>query len=246
MGKLILVGAGPGDPELITIKGLNALRKADVILYDALIDQKLLDNASNNCKKIFVGKRGYQKSLSQMEINEMCVYYCKSNNNVIRLKGGDPFVFGRGYEEVEYAALFGIKSEVIPGLSSITSLSTLQGVPLTRRNITSGFTVVTAVNKDGELTTALIEATKSALTLVILMGLKQLAKICELFRTQDKQERPIMIIQNGSLPNEQVVNGTIRTIEQRVEEDNIKPPAVIIIGDVVSLKQNEQEMLYAQ
>ncbi len=244
MGKLILVGAGPGDPELITIKGLNALKKADVILYDALIEKKLLDNAAERCKKFFVGKRGYQKSLSQNEINEMCVEYCKSNSNVVRLKGGDPFVFGRGHEEVEYAALFGIESEVIPGLSSITSLSTLQGVPLTRRNIVSGFTVVSAVNKDGELAPEIKDATKSNLTLIILMGLKQLGRICELYKSQDKFDLPVMIIQNGSLPDEKCVSGTINTIEQEVADNNINPPAVIIIGDVVSVKKKEQGVIY--
>lgn len=245
MGKLILVGAGPGDPELITIKGMNAIKNADVILYDALIDERLLENAPEKCKKIFVGKRGYHKSLSQVKINEMCVEYSKSYNNVIRLKGGDPFIFGRGHEEVEYATLFGIESDVIPGLSSITSLSTLQGVPLTRRNITAGFTVVTAVNKDGKLTTELKNAVKSDLTLVILMGLKQLDKICEMYKNQDKVNIPIMIIQNGSLPDEQCVTGEIHSIEKEVKEKNVLPPAIIVVGDVVSYKNKKQELNHA-
>jgi uroporphyrin-III C-methyltransferase len=242
MGKLVLVGAGPGDPELITIRGLKAIKQANVILYDALIDERLLENAPENCEKIFVGKRGYQQSLSQMKINEMCVEYCKSNNHVIRLKGGDPFIFGRGHEEVEYAALFGIESEVIPGLSSITSLSTLHGVPLTRRNITSGFTVVTAVNKDGDLTDELIDAVKKDLTLVILMGLKKLNKICDLYKVRNKEKLPVMIIQNGSLPNEKCVVGTIETIEVSVVDKNINSPAIIIIGEVVGVKQKELEV----
>jgi len=246
MGILVLVGAGPGDPDLITLKGLNAIKKADVILYDALIDKRLLEYAAEKCEKIFVGKRGYQKSLSQERINEMCVEYCKSNNYVVRLKGGDPFVFGRGHEEVEYAALFGIESKVIPGLSSITSLSTLQGVPLTRRNITSGFTVVTAVNKDVDLTDELINGIKSDLTLVVLMGLKKLGRICDLYKVRNKMELPVMIIQNGSLPNEKCVTGTIETIEQKVIDKNVSSPAIMIIGKVVGVKQTEREVLNGQ
>lgn len=180
-----------------------------------------------------------------MRINELCVDYCKSNNYVVRLKGGDPFIFGRGHEEVEYAALFGIASEVIPGLSSITSLSTLQGVPLTRRNVSSGFTVITAVNKDGDLTDELIDAVKRDLTLVILMGLKQLGKICDLYKVCNKTDLPVMIIQNGSLPDEKCVRGTVQTIEQQVIENNVNPPAIIITGEVVGLKQNKQEVVNA-
>ena len=172
------------------------------------------------------------------------VEYCNSNNNVIRLKGGDPFIFGRGHEEVEYATLFGIESEVIPGLSSITSLTTLQGVPLTRRNITAGFTVVTAVNQEGELTNELNNAVKSDLTLVILMGLRQLDKICEMYKSQNKADLPIMIIQNGSLPNEQCVTGEIHSIEKKVKEKNILPPAIIIVGEVVAVKNEQQESVH--
>lgn len=243
MGKLILVGAGPGDPELITIKGLNRLKEAEVILYDALIDERLLAYAPAECIKIFVGKRGYQKSFSQEKINEMCVEYCNNYNHVVRLKGGDPFIFGRGHEEVGYAALFGIESEVIPGLTSITSLPTLHGIPLTRRNITSGFTVVTAVDKNGQLTAELRNAVNADLTLVILMGLKQLDKICSLFTANNKGKVPVMIIQKGSLPDEKTVIGTINTIQDEVRENNIEPPAIIVIGDVVKLKIEKKELV---
>lgn len=236
MGKLILVGAGPGDPELITVKGLKAVKSADVILYDALIDKKILEEAKDGAEKIFVGKRGYDKSTSQDNINKMCVKYVQQDKVVVRLKGGDPYIFARGHEEVEYAASFNLDSEVIPGLSSSTSLATIQGVPLTLRGITGGFSVISAVNKEGELTEELKNTVRNTMTVVILMGFKRLAEICDLYRSVEKKTTPIMIIENGSMENEKSVIGTIESIEGLAQKNEMAPPAIIIIGDVINFK----------
>src|SRR5262249_35088791 len=148
---LTLVGAGPGDPELITLKGLNALKSADVILYDALIHPALLDNAKQDAIKINVGKRAGNHGCDQDEINRLIVFYASKHGHVVRLKGGDPFVFGRGYEEIEYAEKSGISTSVIPGLSSSTSLTGLQKIPLTHRGLTESFYVLTGTTSSHQL-----------------------------------------------------------------------------------------------
>jgi uroporphyrin-III C-methyltransferase len=236
MGKLILVGAGPGDPELITVKGLNAVKKADVILYDALIDTDILLHAKKEALKVFSGKRGYEKNMTQEKISKMCVEYARENNIVVRLKGGDPFIFGRGNEEVTYATRHGIVCEVIPGLSSCTSLATIKGVPLTLREETRGFAVVSAVDTGGKMTGEIRDAALSNMTTVVLMGLKRLKEICAMYREIGKGDIAVMVIQNGTMKNEKCAYGTINTIEQVVREKLFGPPAIMIIGNVINYK----------
>jgi uroporphyrin-III C-methyltransferase len=232
--KLTLVGAGPGDPELITIKALNALASADVVLYDALANPALLKHAPRNAVKHFVGKRCGVHRTPQDEINRLIVDYAFSHGHVVRLKGGDPFVFGRGQEEIEYAELFSIKATVVPGISSSLSLPALQKIPLTKRGINESFWVLTGTTRTLEVSKDITLAAQSSATIIILMGMGKLKEIIRIFKHYGKAETPIAIIQNGSLPNEKVGIGTIRSIKRIVKTQGLGSPAVIIIGEVVN------------
>lgn len=233
--KITLLGAGPGSADLITVRGLRALRQADVVLYDALANDELLQNVPNHALKINVGKRANRHRYSQAEINLMAVSYAYSHGHVVRLKGGDPFIFGRGHEELQYAESFGIETIFIPGLSSSTALAGLQQVPLTHRSYSHGFWVLTGTTKHGELPSDFELAAQSDSTLVVLMGLRQMPKIVRLLRQHGKGRTPMMVIQNGSLPQEKVALGTVDTIERAVREADIQTPAILVIGQVVQL-----------
>ena len=233
--KVSLVGAGPGDPDLLTIKGLKALQKADVVLYDALVNPVLLEEAPADALKIFVGKRAGKHRFDQEEINMMIVQHAFNYGHVVRLKGGDSFVFGRGHEELGFAASFDIEVEVVPGISTCIALPELQKVPLTRRGLNESFWVLTATTRSGELASDVAIAAQSSATSVILMGLRKLPQIAELYAANGKGARPVMVIQNGSLPNEQHAIGTVDTIDEIVKEKGIGTPAIIVIGEVVGL-----------
>lgn len=234
-GKLSLVGAGPGDPELISLKGLRALQQGGAILYDALVHPSLLEHAPAEAPRVYVGKRASRHRFSQTEINQMCVAYALEHGHVVRLKGGDPFVFGRGHEELTYARLFELEVEVIPGVSSAISLSGMQGVPLTRRGMSESFWVLTGTTRSGSLSRDLPLAAQSDATAVILMGMRKLGAICALYRRLGKGGLPVMVIQHGSLPQEQVALGTVDTIEAEVVRRGLGTPAIIVIGEVVHL-----------
>ena len=165
-----LVGAGPGDPDLITLKGIKAIKEADVILYDALVNEELLDYAKESCTKIYVGKRAERMSTSQDYINKLLVDYALTHGHVVRLKGGDPFVFGRGGEELDYIRQFDIPTAVVPGISSSVGLTGLQQIPLTYRGISESFWVITGSTSDGRLSDDLHHAVKTNATVVVLMG----------------------------------------------------------------------------
>lgn len=230
--KLTLVGAGPGDPELLTIKAMKAIKSADVVMYDALVDKSILEHATDAIK-VFVGKRGGKQYLSQEDINKLIVQNALYHGHVVRLKGGDPFVFGRGHEEKVYAEQFNIKVSVIPGITSAVSVPELQGIPVTRRGISESFWVLTATNKKDELSNDLQLAAQSTATVVILMGTRKLSKICTLYKELGKADELIAIIQNGSQEDEKIALGVIGNIENEVAEKGIGSPAVIIIGEVV-------------
>ncbi len=232
--KITLVGAGPGDADLITVKGLKAIQKAEVILYDALVNENLLEEAPN-ALKIYVGKRANKHAYSQDDINLMLVQYALNYGHVVRLKGGDPFIFGRGHEEIDYAHSFNIETEVIPGLSTSTSLATLQNVPLTRRGINESFWVMTGTTRSGQLSEDVYIAAQSSATIVILMGIRKLKKIAQIFRQQGKGETPVMIVQNGSWENEKIALGTVDSIVTIAEQEEIGTPGIIVIGEVVGL-----------
>jgi uroporphyrin-III C-methyltransferase len=233
--RLTLVGAGPGDPELITVKGLNAIATADVILYDALVNPELLKHAPADSLKIYVGKRSNRHSYTQDQINLLLVDFAFSHGHVVRLKGGDPFVFGRGHEELTYAESFNIPTIIIPGLSSSIAVPELQGIPVTNRGTSESFWVITGTTSKGQLSTDIKLAAESTATVVILMGLSKLKEITEVFKLQGKQDTAIAIIQNGSLPSEKIALGTIDTIVDIIQHEKIAAPAVIVIGDVVKL-----------
>ncbi|HRG37840.1 MAG TPA: uroporphyrinogen-III C-methyltransferase [Bacteroidia bacterium] len=233
--RITLVGAGPGDPELITIKGVKAIATADVILYDALVNPELLKHAPADALKIYVGKRNNQHTYTQDQINLLLVDFAFSYGHVVRLKGGDPFVFGRGHEEVSYAELFNIPTTVIPGLSSSIAVPELQGIPVTNRGTSESFWVITGTTSKGQLSNDIRLAAQSTATVVILMGLSKLREITEVFKAEGKQDTAVAVIQNGSLPNERIALGTIDTIVDIITTEKLSAPAVIVVGDVVKL-----------
>ena len=232
--KLILVGAGPGDPELISLKGIKALQLANVVMYDALVSEELLQNAPNAIK-IFCGKRAGTHYMKQDEINEQIVENANKYGIVVRLKGGDPFIFGRGQEEIEYAEQHGIETTVIPGISSATALATLQKIPLTKRGISESVWITTGTTSCGKLSEDIELAAQSTATVVILMGIGKLDEIVAVFKKHKTSTYPIAIIQNGSLEIEKKAVGTLENIEELVLQNAIKSPAIIIIGNVVDL-----------
>ncbi|MFZ4263268.1 uroporphyrinogen-III C-methyltransferase [Sphingobacterium sp. HJSM2_6] len=232
-----LVGAGPGDPDLITLKGIKAIQIADVILYDALVNDEILDFAKPGCTKIYVGKRAERLSTSQDHINQLLVDYALTHGHVVRLKGGDPFVFGRGGEELDYVRQFGIETAVVPGISSSVGLTGLQQIPLTYRGISESFWVITGSTSDGRISDDLKHAVQTDATVVVLMGFSKLKEIAALYQANGKGDLPIALIQNGSLPNEKIVLGRIDSIIQKAEESLIGVPAIIVLGEVVAKHQ---------
>lgn len=229
-----LVGAGPGDPDLITLKGIKAIEDADVILYDALVNEEILDYAKPTCTKIYVGKRAEQLSTSQDQINQLLVDYATTHGHVVRLKGGDPFVFGRGGEELDYVHQFDIPTAVIPGISSSVGLTGLQQIPLTYRGIAESFWVITGSTSDGRLSDDLYAAVKTQATVVVLMGYSKLQQIVALYQGHGRGDLPIALIQNGSLANERIALGTIDTILAEVQKNLVGVPAIIVLGEVVA------------
>ncbi|WP_111708775.1 uroporphyrinogen-III C-methyltransferase [Lutibacter citreus] len=230
--KVTLIGAGPGDPDLITVKGVKALKKANVILYDALINRELLTYAPT-AKLIFVGKRKGSHSYTQDEINELIVKSAFEYGNVVRLKGGDPFVFGRGSEEIDYIESFNVETEVISGISSSMAVPASQGISLTKRGVSESFWVITGTTSERKLSNDVYLAAQSTATIVILMGMSKLSEIIAIFKKFNKTEVPIAIIQNGTTENEKIGLGTINTIEEVVEQQQLSSPAIIVIGEVV-------------
>jgi len=244
--KVTLVGAGPGDPELITLKAVKAIQKADVILYDALVNTDLLDYAPNAIK-LFVGKRvGYQK-YTQEEINELIVQHAFNYGHVVRLKGGDPFIFGRGSEEINYIDNFGISVSVVTGISSASAVPASIGVPLTHRGVSESFWVITGTTSKRKLSKDVHLAAQSTATVVILMGVSKLNEIVTVFERERGRFEPIALIQNGTTKHEKVAVGTINTIEEVARAKQIAAPAIIIIGEVVTqsakLKRFYEEVL---
>ncbi|MEM7104386.1 MAG: uroporphyrinogen-III C-methyltransferase [Bacteroidota bacterium] len=233
--KISIVGAGPGDPELLTIKALKAIESADVILYDALVTEDILALASPGVKFLFVGKRAGGRYTRQEKINLLMVQHAFSHGHVVRLKGGDPFIFGRGHEEVVAAREAEIPVNVVPGVSSSIGLSALQQVPLTRRGINESFWVLTGTTRTGNLSNDVLIAARSTATVVILMGIRKLKQITDAFKAAGQLNTPVMIVQNGSRPEEKIVLGTVATIVKQAKLENIGTPGIIIIGEVVSL-----------
>ncbi|REH43384.1 uroporphyrin-III C-methyltransferase [Tenacibaculum gallaicum] len=235
--KLTVVGAGPGDADLITLKAIKALEQADVVLYDALVNNDLLGYVNPNAEVIFVGKRRGCYRYQQEQINELIVARGFSHGHVVRLKGGDPFIFGRGSEEMEYAAKHGLEVAVVPGISSSLAVPAYQNIPLTKRGSSESFWVITGTTKQHQLSNDVALAAKSSATVVILMGMGKLSEIIHLFKEAGKNELPVAIIQNGTTPEEKIGIGTVDTIEEVVAKNNLSNPAIIVLGDVVNHRQ---------
>lgn len=237
--KLTLVGAGPGDKDLITMKGIKALADADVILYDALVNESILNYAPGKARKIFVGKRAGMHSVQQQEINRLIVKYAYSYGHVVRLKGGDPFVFGRGLEEIEMAKSHGIETAFVPGISSALAVPGMQNIPLTHRGVAESFWVITGTTRSGKLSNDLFLAAQSSATVVILMGMKKLNEIVKVFADLNKDNTPVAIVQNGSRPDEKLGLGTVSTISEIVKTEGLSSPAIIVIGEIVRHTKKE-------
>jgi len=231
--KVTLVGAGPGDPELLTLKGVKALAEANVVLYDALANDEILAHAPKNAIRIFVGKKIGNHAYTQDQINQLIVDNALTYGNVVRLKGGDPFIFGRGSEEIEFAESFGIETFVIPGISSVVAVPASQGISITKRGVSESFWAITGTTSDRRLSSDVALAAQSSATVVILMGMHKLSQIIELFQKEDKGDLPVAIIQNGTTTEEKVGVGTVDSILNIVKEQGLSSPAIIVLGEVV-------------
>ena len=231
--RLSVVGAGPGDPELITLKAIKAIASAQAVLYDALVDISLLEHCSASCEKIFVGKKPGE-SHSQAVINALIVEKAYTLGHVVRLKGGDPFVFGRGQEEIEYARAFGLLTNYIPGISSSYAAAGSADIPLTVRGVNESFWVMTGTKTDGSLTEDLKLGLQSTATLVILMGMNKLGEIANLCQKYGKGDISAAIIQNGTMANQRIGISTAAELENMAKKEDLRNPAIIIIGEVVS------------
>ncbi|SHH36491.1 uroporphyrinogen III methyltransferase / synthase [Caloranaerobacter azorensis DSM 13643] len=240
-GKVYLVGAGTGDYKLITLKGLECIEKADVILYDRLVNQKLLNYARDDAEIIYVGKKPDNHSYSQEEINQLILKKALEGKIVTRLKGGDPFVFGRGGEEALLLAENNVEFEIVPGITSAISVPAYCGIPVTHRNLSSSFHVITgheAPNKKGaHLDYDILGKLKG--TLIFLMGIENIENICNhLIENGQPPNRSVAVIREGTTAHQKIVKGTLKNIADKVRKNNLKNPAIIIVGEVVNLAES--------
>jgi uroporphyrin-III C-methyltransferase len=239
-GRVYLVGAGPGDPELLTVRGLELLRHMPVIVYDQLVNPALLEEAAAQAVKIFVGKRAGRHCIAQEEINSVLIAHARAGQDVVRLKGGDPFVFGRGGEEAEALAEAGIPFEIVPGVSSAVAVPAYSGIPLTHRKFASSFAVVTG--HEARKPNSAVDWAKLATavdTLVILMGLTHFPIIVKkLIEHGRSPQTPVAVIRSGTTGEQESVIGTLADIVDK--SVLIEPPALVVVGDVVSLADKLQ------
>ena len=239
-GKVYIVGAGPGDPKLITLKAIEAIKKADVVLYDRLISKETLAMIPKRAEKIYVGRNIGDDYKHQNTTNELMLKFAKKKKNVIRLKGGDPFIFGRGGEEAEFLRANKIKFELIPGITSGIGSAEYSGIPLTHRDYASSVVFVTG-HEDAKKTKTSVKWKKLATsvdTIVIMMGLSRLEKICkDLVLGGLDKKTPVAVIQNGTTPKHRMIKGNISNISKKVHQARIKPPSIIVVGKVVDLSE---------
>jgi len=234
-----IVGAGPGDPELITLKALNALKRADVVVYDRLISRGLLKLIPERAERIYVGKHSGWHTASQSRINKVLIEMAMQGKSVVRLKGGDPFLFGRGGEEAEELRRAGVKFEVVPGVTSALAAPTYAGIPVTHRRYSSSVAFVTGHEdpSKGECRVEWRRLASAVDTIVILMGVGRLkAMVEELLRGGRDEKTPVAIIEWGTTERQRVIEGSLIDIADKAGERDVKPPAVVVIGDVVRLR----------
>ena len=235
-GIVYLVGAGPGDPELITVRGLRCLRQADVVVYDRLVDARLLAEAPPAARRVYAGKSPGRQALRQQEIDALLVRQARAGRVVVRLKGGDPFVFGRGGEEALACAAAGVAWEAVPGVTSAVAVPGLAGIPLTQRGVAASFAVVTGHCAGADrLDWAALSRVE---TLVVLMGAARLGEIAALLASHGKPpDTPVAIVENGTREDERVLTGTLGDIAEIAAAAGLASPATIVIGEVVRLRQ---------
>ncbi|MFN3383489.1 MAG: uroporphyrinogen-III C-methyltransferase [Archaeoglobaceae archaeon] len=233
-GKVFIVGAGPGKKDLLTIRALNVIKEADAILYDDLIGEVVEVLNETKAELISVGKRKGFHKFEQEEINRMLVDLAKAGKKVVRLKGGDPFVFGRGGEEIEFLAKEGIEFEYVPGVTSAIAVPGAAGIPITHRNCDPAVVFITGHEAKGRLNWSALA--KLNATIVILMGLSNIEKICKnLIENGKDPETPVAVIEKGFSKDQRVVDGKLKDIVEKVRGMNVSPPAVIVIGNVVEI-----------
>ena len=237
-GKVYLVGAGPGDPKLITLRAVELIKKADVVLYDRLVSKKILAMIPKRAVSIYVGRAVGDDTTHQENTNELMVKYAQLKKSVVRLKGGDPIIFGRGGEEAEFLKSFNVKYEIIPGITSGIGSATYAGIPLTHRQFASSVVFVTG-HEDPEKKTEVVKwkkLAKSVDTIVIMMGLSRIEVISrKLIEGGMDKNMPVAVIQNGTTSKQKMLKGTISNIANKIKRNKIKPPTNIIIGRVVDL-----------
>ena len=237
MNKIVhLVGAGPGDIELMTVKSLRLIKEADVIIFDRLANPEILKEAPSECEFIDVGKTDGRHPVKQDEINEIIYQSSIKYENVVRLKGGDPFVFGRGGEEALYLKERNVKFDIIPGITSAISVPAYAGIPVTQRGVVSSFRVITGHEAPGKATSQIDwNSFNTDETLVFLMGLHNIGKITRnLIKAGKKEDYPVAVISQGTTVNQKVVIGTLKDIKEKVK--NLPTPALIVVGEVVNLR----------
>jgi uroporphyrin-III C-methyltransferase len=237
IGKVFLVGAGPGDPDLITVKGLRCIEQADVILYDRLVNPELLQHAKVDAQLVYCGKLPHYHTMKQETINHFLVKYAKKGNSVVRLKGGDPFVFGRGGEEAEECVKHNVPFEVVPGITAGIGAAAYAGIPITHRSLSKSFAFITGHQAgDVEAEHQWAHLARGVDTICVYMGVSNLPTITNhLIQNGKSPQTPIALIHWGTLSEQRTVIGTLETIEARVREVSISNPSMIVIGEVVRL-----------